>query len=129
MGLFTKKRSDAGLGSVSEQSVKGLHKTSTSSTYGRPAGNSSPAATATIPEIAIPKAPDATLNPAQYLRSIYAVRERSKIVLDLGKRNKLKHFDVDMTKFAETAQYVVMIINVSLAKCVTDVSQAPGMLT
>jgi hypothetical protein len=43
------------------------------------------------------------------------VRERSKYVFELAKRNKSKHFDVDMTKFADTARFVVSIINVSFA--------------
>ena len=40
------------------------------------------------------------------------MRERSKKILELAKRNHLRHFDVDMTKFAETAYYVVSIIKV-----------------
>ncbi|KAK5072395.1 hypothetical protein LTR64_005135 [Lithohypha guttulata] len=63
-----------------------------------------------IPEIDIPPAPDPIKNPAQYLRSIYAVRGRSTIVLDKAKRDQLNHFDVDMTKFQDTADYVVSII-------------------
>lgn len=70
-----------------------------------------------IPEIDIPPAPDPIKNPAQYLRSIYAVRERSTIVLDKAKRDQLNHFDVDMTKFQDTADYVVSIIKVSLVPC------------
>lgn len=66
-----------------------------------------------IPEIDIPKAPDPESKPAQYLRSIYAVRERSRIVLDKAKTNQLNHFDVDIDKFQETADYVVSIIKVS----------------
>jgi hypothetical protein len=33
-------------------------------------------------------------------------------VLELAKRNELKHFTVDMSKFKDTAQYVVSIIKV-----------------
>lgn len=63
-----------------------------------------------IPEIDIPQPPDRDAKPAQYLRSIYAVRERSRVVLDTAKADKLNHFDVDMSKFQDTADYVVAII-------------------
>jgi len=65
-----------------------------------------------IPEIDIPQPPDRDAKPAQYLRSIYAVRERSRVVLDMAKVDKLNHFDVDMSKFQDTADYVVAIIKV-----------------
>jgi len=63
-------------------------------------------------DIEIPKPPDPEVNPAAYLRSIHAVRERSKFVLDKAKANRLNHFDVDMSKFQDTADYVVSIIKV-----------------
>ncbi|OQO15137.1 hypothetical protein B0A48_00519 [Cryoendolithus antarcticus] len=72
--------------------------------------NGNPAAHASIPEIALLKAPDPQVDPAGYLRSIYAVRERSRLVLEKAKRNQLRHFNVDMEKFRDTANYVVMII-------------------
>lgn len=77
--------------------------------------NSNPAQHAIIPNIPLPKAPDPNLDPAAYLRSIYAVRERSKLVLEKAKRNQLRHFIVDMSKFSDTANYVVSIIKVSIA--------------
>lgn len=67
-----------------------------------------------IPDIYIPPAPDPKSKPAQYLRSIYAVRDRSKIVLEKAKRNQLNHFDVDLSKFQDTADYVVSIIKVRI---------------
>lgn len=68
---------------------------------------------ASIPEISIAKPPDPALDPAAYLRSIHAVRERSRFVFGKAKRNKLNHFDVDMSKFEATASYIVSIIKVS----------------
>lgn len=65
-----------------------------------------------MPEITLPKAPDPALDPVAYLRSIYAVRERSRIVYEKAKKNQLKHFNVDMNKFPDTAKYVVSIIKV-----------------
>ena len=74
--------------------------------------NSSTSQNASVPQIPLPKAPDPNIDPAAYLRSIYAVRERSKLVLEKAKRNQLRHFNVDMSKFSDTAQYVVSIIKV-----------------
>lgn len=67
-----------------------------------------------FPDVPLPKAPDPTLDPAGYLRSIYAVRERSKLVLEKAKKNQLKHFTVDMSKFGDVASFVVAIIKVRL---------------
>ena len=67
-----------------------------------------------FPDVSLPKAPDPALDPAGYLRSIYAVRDRTKLVLEKAKKNQLKHFTVDMSKFHDTAAYVVSIIKVSL---------------
>ncbi|GAB7329144.1 hypothetical protein MBLNU13_g00971t1 [Cladosporium sp. NU13] len=69
-----------------------------------------PAATANLPQVPLPRAPDPNLDPAGYLKSIYAVRERSHLVLEKAKKNQLRHFNVDMSKFQDTANYVVSII-------------------
>lgn len=74
--------------------------------------SNNPAQNASIPNIPLPKAPDPNTDPAGYLRSIYAVRERSTLVLEKAKRNQLRHFHVDMSKFADTARFVVSIIKV-----------------
>ena len=65
-----------------------------------------------VSDITLPAPPDPKLDPAAYLRSIYAVRERTRLILNQAKRNRLIHFDVDLSKFRETAAYVVSIINV-----------------
>jgi hypothetical protein len=65
-----------------------------------------------IPHVTLPTAPDPNVDPVAYLRSIYAVRERSRIVMEKARNNQLRHFSVDMTKFADTARYVVSIIKV-----------------
>ncbi|KAK4995225.1 hypothetical protein LTR28_000594, partial [Elasticomyces elasticus] len=68
------------------------------------------AAGSSLPDIPLPRAPDPALDPAGYLRSIYAVRERTRLVLDKAKKNQLQHFTVDMAKFSDTARFVVSII-------------------
>lgn len=65
-----------------------------------------------FPDVPLPKAPDPALDPVGYLRSIYAVRERSKLVLEKARKNQLKHFTVDMSKFHDVASFVVSIIKV-----------------
>lgn len=62
--------------------------------------------------VTLPPPPDPNVEPAAYLKSIHAVRERSRLVHEKAKRNQLTHFDVDLTKFSETAAYVVSIIKV-----------------
>ena len=109
MGLFSRKSSN--------KQANGDHHQPSNGDLRVPANmkraNSNPAQHANIPTIPMPKAPDPTIDPAGYLRSIYAVRERSKLVLEKAKRNQLRHFVVDMSKFADTANYVVSIIKVS----------------
>jgi hypothetical protein len=53
------------------------------------------------------------VDPVAYLRSINAVRERSRLVLQKAHANQLNHFEVDLNKFPSTANYVVSIIKVS----------------
>ncbi|KAK4544287.1 hypothetical protein LTR36_004497 [Oleoguttula mirabilis] len=104
MGLFSRKQSKQH-GNGDNQPNSDLK-----APFNMKRANSNPAQNASIPDIPLPKAPDPNLDPAGYLRSIYAVRERSRFVLDKAKRNQLRHFNVDMSKFSDTANYVVAII-------------------
>ena len=61
----------------------------------------------------MPKQPDPGLDPAGYLRSIGAVRERCALIHEKAKRNQLNHFDVDMAKFDDCTKFVVSIIKVN----------------
>ncbi|KAK4464780.1 hypothetical protein QBC42DRAFT_294835 [Cladorrhinum samala] len=63
-----------------------------------------------LPKIDMPRPPDPQLDPVGYLRSLGAVRERCKIVSAKAYRNELKHFDVDMRKFADVVSFVANII-------------------
>ncbi|KAF1918877.1 hypothetical protein BDU57DRAFT_511644 [Ampelomyces quisqualis] len=85
----------------SSASTSSLRSPTSTSTGSRPTS---------FPDVPLPKAPDPALDPAGYLRSIYAVRERSRLVLEKAKKNQLKHFTVDMTKFHDVASFVVSII-------------------
>lgn len=62
--------------------------------------------------ISLPSAPDPNVDPAAYLSSVYAVRERSKLIYAQAQKNQLNHFEVDPSKWEETAAYVVSIIKV-----------------
>lgn len=126
MGLFSKKsgsransvNSDSTGKSGRKGSQTSLASTIRSPTTGQPgrsssSGNASPPLPA-IPSIELPPAPDPALDPSGYLRSIYAVRERSKFVIQAALRNQLTNFIVDMDKFKDVAEYVVSIIKVFL---------------
>jgi hypothetical protein len=69
-----------------------------------------------LPKVDMPKPPDPNLDPAAYLRSLGAVRERSKIVLDKALKNQLNHFNVDMTKFPDVVSFICGIIKVSFSQ-------------
>lgn len=123
MGLFSRKsssnstRTNGGIDSHRASADSGLK--SPGLTKQHTGSGVSPSANASIPEINIPRAPDPSLDPAAYLRSIHAVRDRSRIILRKAKQNQLNHFDVDMSKFNDTASYVVSIVNVSLP-CISN---------
>ncbi|OOQ89091.1 Uracil catabolism protein 4 [Penicillium brasilianum] len=111
MGLFKRNSKNSVQSDKDEQeSLVSVNSARTSNTSIRSPGYKGSGLPASIPEMPIAKPPDPALDPAAYLRSIHAVRERANIVLDAAKRNRLNHFDVDMSKFKATAQYVVSII-------------------
>ena len=112
MGLFKHKTKHTTHMADTDNASNGNGVMKSPSTFSSTFSNASPAANASIPDIPLPRAPDPNVNPAAYLRSIYAVRERSKIIMALARKNQLRHFNVDMSRFPETAQYVVSIIKV-----------------
>jgi hypothetical protein len=125
MGLFSKKNGSRANSVTSDStgskpgrkgSQTSLASTIRSPTTGQPgrsssSGNASPPLPA-IPSIELPPAPDPGMDPSGYLRSIYAVRERSKFVIQAALKNQLTNFTVDMEKFKDVAEYVVSIIKV-----------------
>ncbi|KAF2448639.1 DUF1688-domain-containing protein [Karstenula rhodostoma CBS 690.94] len=105
MGLFSRKSSKPAIapaGSQPNVSNGSLKSPAPSTANGK--------SRMSFPDVPLPRAPDPTLDPAAYLRSIYAVRERTRLVLEKARKNQLKHFTVDMDKFQDTATYVVAII-------------------
>lgn len=65
-----------------------------------------------LPKVDLPRPPDPQLDPTGYLRSLGAVRERSKIVTDKALRNELNHFDVDLDRFPDVVSFVSGLIKV-----------------
>ncbi|KAI0198433.1 hypothetical protein F4808DRAFT_258132 [Astrocystis sublimbata] len=63
-----------------------------------------------LPKVNLPKPPDPSLDAAGYLRSLGAVRERSKIITEKALANQLNHFDVDLERFPDVVQFVCRII-------------------
>ncbi|OOF94803.1 hypothetical protein ASPCADRAFT_208463 [Aspergillus carbonarius ITEM 5010] len=112
MGLFKRKDSKNSIQSEKEDldSSVTVNSARTSNASLRSPGYKGSGLPASIPELPIAKPPDPALDPAAYLRSIHAVRERCKLILNQAKRNRLNHFDVDMGKFMATASYIVSII-------------------
>jgi hypothetical protein len=106
MRLFGRKGSKPGI------SPNGSQPNSSNGSLRSPGPTPNGSRPTSFPDVPLPKAPDPALDPAGYLRSIYAVRERSKLVLEKAKKNQLKHFNVDMSKFQDVASFVVSIIKV-----------------
>ncbi len=113
MGLFNRKsakiNTDGDLMSPNGSSPSGSSLKSPPPTKTSPGG---PFVSPSALDVSLPPPPDPTLDPAAYLRSIHAVRARCGLVYQRAKRNQLAHFDVDGSKFADTAAYVVSIIKV-----------------
>lgn len=113
MGLFKRKDSKHSIHSDKDDPDSySTHSRTSTASLKSPKIMSSNTLPAPIPEVPISQPPDPSLDPAAYLRSIHAVRERSRIVLQKARRNQLNHFDVDMSKFEATASYVASIIKV-----------------
>ncbi|OAA69298.1 hypothetical protein LEL_10174 [Akanthomyces lecanii RCEF 1005] len=119
MGLFSRKdksrRGDASL--PTSQSTNSFASSTSRSVVNRVSAGSitpgsplSPMSPVKLPKMDLPRPPDPQLDPAGYLRSLGAVRERTKIVFDKLMANKLHHFDVDMTKFPDVVTFVSGLI-------------------
>ncbi|KAI9802317.1 MAG: hypothetical protein M1833_001823 [Piccolia ochrophora] len=97
MGLFSRRKSKPNV-NVENASYR------SNGTYH--AGPDTPVASELTMSIPI----DPNVDPVGYLKSINAVRERSRLVHAKAKSNRLAHFTVDWDKFSETAAYVVSIV-------------------
>lgn len=128
MGLFSRKsknsrpvtKDSASFDSENSTSnhLKSIRSPSLNFSNGRPSANSlsihSPLSPMMphMPKIGLPKPPDPSLDAAGYLRSLGAVRERSKIITEKALKNRLNHFDVDLERFPDVVQFVCRIIKV-----------------
>ncbi|KAL8697894.1 MAG: hypothetical protein Q9201_006863 [Fulgogasparrea decipioides] len=114
MGLFSRKSSKTPTDADSVTSKASRTTSNLQSPLSTKTMNGSSVAIPPPPTINVPlpPPPDPRHDPAAYLRSIYAVRDRSSIIHQKAKRNQLNHFDVDPTKFEETAAYLVSIIKI-----------------
>ena len=113
MGLFKNKTSKSVNSDVAAKSNRTSNSSLKSPGLNKAANGSSFTSLPSLPDTTLPAPPDPTLDPAAYLRSINSVRDRTKLVYQRAKRNQLAHFDVDSSKFRDTADYVVSIIKVS----------------
>lgn len=121
MGLFSKKSSSRANSVTSETFHKGSRKGSQTSVVSIKSSmqrtstqSSGSPQLPSIPSVDLPPAPDPGLDPSGYLRSVHAVRERSRFVIEAARKNQLTNFTVDMTKWSDVAEYVVSIIKVGL---------------
>jgi hypothetical protein len=80
-----------------------------------------------IPKMDLPRPPDPQLDPAGYLRSLGAVRERSRILMEKAVRNELKHFDVDLSKFPHVVKFVSQLIKVRCSSHLHSPRVSPGI--
>lgn len=123
MGLFSRKdksrRGDASL--PTSQSTNSFTSSTSRSVVNRVSAGSitpgsplSPMSPVKLPKMDLPRPPDPQLDPAGYLRSLGAVRERTKLVFDKLMANRLQHFDVDMTKFSDVVTFVSGLIKVCM---------------
>jgi hypothetical protein len=129
MGLFSRKGNKAGISvdSSAHTSTGSLKSPGPLSALTRTGTNGSTPLTPNTPRVHIPRPPDASVDPAGYLRSIHAVRERSALVFEKARKNQLTHFTVDSGKFGETAAYVVSIIKVKCSACVGNIGRMPPL--
>jgi hypothetical protein len=122
MGLFSRKdkapkgnssiaasQSTASIGSGNSRVIGNRVSAGSFTSGGTPLSPMSPVK---LPKVDLPRPPDPQLDPVGYLRSLGAVRDRSQLILDKAKRNKLNHFDVDFSKFTNVVTFVSGLIKV-----------------
>ncbi|RDA87606.1 hypothetical protein CP532_3966 [Ophiocordyceps camponoti-leonardi (nom. inval.)] len=70
----------------------------------------SPMSPVKLPKVDLPRPPDPQLDPAGYLRSLGAVRERSGLLMQRALNDKLDHFNVDLSKLPDVVAFVSRLI-------------------
>ncbi|POR33795.1 Uracil catabolism protein 4 [Tolypocladium paradoxum] len=119
MGLFSRKdkapkggsslTTSQSTASINSGNSRGIENRTPASSI-TPGTPSSPMSPVKLPKVDLPRPPDPQLDPTGYLRSLGAVRERSKIVTDRALRNELNHFDVDLDRFPDVVSFVSGLI-------------------
>ena len=116
MGLFSKKSSSRTTSVMSKNEDSSTSLASPTSVKSPPPNKTSFQNGASlippVPQIPLPPAPNPNTDPVAYLKSLYAVRERTKHVMVRAKRDQLTNFTVDISKFSDVVEYVVSIIKV-----------------
>lgn len=102
--------------SVQSSGSKGIVNRISASSVG-PGTPLSPRTPVRMPKVDMPRPPDPQLDPAGYLRSLPAIRERSRIVFEKAVQNDLKHFDVEIDKLQDVVTFVTGLIKVCSASC------------
>jgi len=124
MGIFSRKEkapkgnsslaTSQSTASVNSNNSRGIP-SRTSAGSATPGTPMSPMSPVKLPKVDLPRPPDPQLDPTGYLRSLGAVRERSKIIYDKALRNELNHFDVDLNKLPDVVSFVSGLIKVCSA--------------
>ncbi|RCI11369.1 hypothetical protein L249_7661 [Ophiocordyceps polyrhachis-furcata BCC 54312] len=70
----------------------------------------SPMSPVKLPKVDLPRPPDPQLDPAGYLRSLGAVRERCGLLMQRALNDKLDHFNVDLSKLPDVVAFVSRLI-------------------
>ncbi|KAF3919022.1 hypothetical protein ABW21_db0200554 [Orbilia brochopaga] len=112
MGLFSKKSSSK---STSVNSNGMGHKGSSTSVNSSIKSPTTPGGMSfsdrSFPaSMQLPPPPNPHADPVAYLRSLHAIRERTKYVMDAAEKQQLTNFTYDRTKWEETVKYVCSII-------------------
>ncbi|PFH59431.1 hypothetical protein XA68_12408 [Ophiocordyceps unilateralis] len=118
MGFFSRKKAPKANSTIttvhsntsftSAKSPAVVHRASAGSIT--PVTPMSPMSPVKLPKVDLPRPPDPQLDPAGYLRSLGAVRERSSLVMKRALRNDLDHFNVDLSKLPDVVAFVSRLI-------------------
>ena len=109
MGLFSKKSSTPVAPKQPQQQQPAKAAPQPAPAASRPVSTIPPPAPAAAAlNVKLPSKPNADADPVTYLKSLYAIRERSDIVF--GKRKQLKHFQYNEMALQNVVRFVLSIL-------------------